>query len=171
MPFIKCVLYLAAIGVGGFLLGRVLPKGMFNAERFPYRPFGWERQGAVYDALGVRRWKERVPDMSAILPKLMPSKHMPANASSGDLLLMIRETCVAEFIHGLLCAAGFGCAAIWRGWGWALSVLYALVGNVPYIVIQRYNRPKLTRILRRVQARENVHEKCDDTELRHGTGA
>ena len=140
MKLVRCLLYLAAIGAGSFILGRVLPKRLFHWERFPFRPFGWEKNGSVYNKLGIRRWKEKVPDMSAILPKLMPSKKLP--------------TCVAEWIHGLLCVLGFGCVLIWDGlWGWAVSVIYAL-GNMPDILIQRYNRPKLVRILQITRERE-----------------
>ncbi len=169
--FVRCVLYLALIGVFSFLLGRALPKSLFHWDRFPFRLYGWEKQGSVYKALGVQRWKEKVPDMSVILPKLMPSKRLPKGAGPEELTLMVRETCVAEFIHALLCVAGFGCVFLWKGvWGWVASVLYVL-GNVPDIIIQRYNRPKLLRILQKVQARERTNEKCDHFELQHGTGA
>ncbi len=168
---IRCILYLAFIGAACFVLGRVLPKSAFDPDRPPFRLYGWEREGAAYNAIGVRKWKEKLPDMSAILPKAMPSKRLPKEPTPESLELMIRETCVAEWIHGLLCLLGFGCVLLWKGlWGWAVSVLY-FVGNVPFIIIQRYNRPKLTRILRRLREKESVHEKCDRFELRHGTGA
>ena len=168
---VKCLLYFALIGVFGFLLGRLLPKGMFRGDRFPFRPFRWEKQGSVYNLLGVRRWKEKVPDMSTILPRLMPSRNLPKDPTSAQLERIVQETCVAEWIHGLLCAAGFGCVLIWKGvWGWIVSAVYFL-GNIPFIIIQRYNRPKLMRILERVRAKERVHEKCDHSELQHGTGA
>lgn len=154
MKLVRCLLYLAAIGAGSFILGRVLPKNLFHWERFPFRPFGWEKNGSVYNKLGIRHWKEKVPDMSAILPKLMPSKKLPKDVSAPQLELMLEETCVAEWIHGLLCVLGFGCVLIWDGlWGWAVSVVYAL-GNMPDILIQRYNRPKLVRILQITRERE-----------------
>lgn len=169
--FLKCVLYLALIGASGFLLGRIMPKSRLSWDRFPFRVYGWEKQGSVYNALGVRKWKEKVPDMSVILPKLMPSKKLPKEAGVPELTVMLRETCVAELIHALLCVAGFGCVFLWRGaGGWIVSVLYFL-GNVPDIIIQRYNRPKLIRILQKVQARERTNEKSDYFELQHGTGA
>ena len=58
-----------------------------------------------------------------------------------------------------------------------MSVLYAL-GNLPYIIIQRYNRPKFVRLLKRLQAKEarctnkkqeNTREKGTYTELQYGT--
>lgn len=171
MNLIRCVLYFALIGASGFILGRVLPKSMFSGDKAPFKLMGWERDGAVYNKLGIRRWKEKVPDMSTILPKLMPSKKMPRDATTAQLELMVEETCVAEWIHGLLAIAGFGCVLIWKGlWGWVISIIYFL-GNIPFIIIQRYNRPKLMRILKRARARESINEKCDHLELQHGTGA
>ena len=169
--FIRCVIFFALIGASGFLLGRVLPKGIFHGDRFPFMCFKWERQGAVYNLLGVKKWKEKVPDMSRILPKVMPSKRLPRSFTAGQVELMVQETCVAEMTHTLLAVVGVGCVFLWKGfWGWAASVVYMLC-NIPDIIIQRYNRPKLMRILQRAREKESVHEKCDHLELQHGTGA
>jgi len=143
---------LAAIGFGMFLLGRVLPKVWFSGDRFPFRAFSFERDGRIYQVLGVARWKERLPDMSVLLPFLMPSKRLSGRPGLAELEGMIRETCVAEWTHGLLCVIGLVCAFFWRRIGRVLSVLFAL-GNLPYVIIQRYNRPRLSRLLRGMAAR------------------
>lgn len=71
---------------------------------------------------------------------------------------MIQETCIAEWVHGLLIVLGFGCIWIWDGMGgWIISVLYAL-GNLPYILIQRYNRPRLVKLLRGMRKKEGSTE-------------
>lgn len=156
MRLVRCLAYLAMIGASGFLLGRLMPKRLFRAGRFPFRLYAWEQEGKIYNRIGIRRWKEKVPDMSAILPWVMPSKKLPQNPTAEHVERMVQETCVAEWIHGLLCILGFGCVFIWKGfWGWAVSVLY-LLGNLPDILIQRYNRPKLVRILEREKAKESL---------------
>ncbi len=151
--FIMCVLYLAAIGSVGFVIGRVVPKRLFRGDRFPFRSFPWEKEGKVYQALGIRRWKEKVPDMSQIFPSLMPSKRVPDAATPAQVERMVQETCVAEGTHCVLSLLGFGCVFILKGvWGWVVSILY-LLGNLPYILIQRFNRPRLMRILQLMQAK------------------
>lgn len=151
---LKCLIYLVAVSIALFLLGRVLPKRWFHGERFPFRTFRFEKEGRIYHALGVRKWKDGFPDMSVILPFLMPSKKLPKNLTAAHVELMIQETCVAEWVHGLLCLLGFGCVFFWNTvGGWLLAALYAL-SNIPYIIIQRYNRPKLMRLLRRLVAKE-----------------
>ena len=54
---------------------------------------------------------------------------------------------MAEFIHVLLSILGFGAVFIWPGvWGWVIAIVYFLGGNLPFIIIQRYNRPRLQRL-------------------------
>lgn len=149
-----CALYLSAIGVAFFLFGRILPKEIFAYDRFPFHLSRFERDGHIYDALQIRRWKDGFPDMSVLIPSLIPSKKLPPIFTAAQIESMIRETCVAEWIHELLCLFGFGCVFLWKGiGGWLVSVLYAL-GNLPYILIQRYNRPRLVNLLRKTRERE-----------------
>ena len=154
MQFLFCACYLAAIGVLGFAAGRLIPKDRFCYSRPPFCPFAFERGGALYEALGIARWQSRVPDMSRLFPRLMPPKKMPAHPDEQTLLLMIRETCAAEATHAALMLAGLGVLAIWPcGWGAALYVVYAVFGNLIFIMIQRYNRPRLVRLYERICAR------------------
>ena len=84
--------------------------------------------------------------LGRILPKFIPPKKMTADYGS-RLPRMLQETCVAEFIHVLLSILGFGAVFIVGGaWGWIISIVYFLAGNLPYIIIQRYNRPRLLRL-------------------------
>ncbi len=149
MEFVNCVIYTAAIGVGSFVLGRLMPISWFHEDCFPYRGYLWEREGKVYQALGIRKWQNKVPDMSKIFPQIMQEKKMTHHYQE-DLPLMIKETCIAEFIHVLLCIAGLAYIGIWPGiWGKIISVLYILA-NIPYILIQRYNRPRFLKLQERL---------------------
>ena len=150
MYALHCIVYIASIGIFGFVLGRLMPKRWFDHTRFPYRAAEFERDGQVYEALGIRRWQNRVPDMSRIFPHLMPPKRMTAHLDAQTLLVMIRETCVAELIHWLLFFAGLAIPAIWPGvWGAVVCVFYCIFGNLIFILIQRYNRPRLVRLYAR----------------------
>ena len=157
MQFLKCACYLAALGVLSFVLGRLVPKTWFDYTRFPYRPFAFERDGRVYESLGIARWQSRVPDMSRIFPKLMPPKKMPLRPDGQTLLVMIRETCAAEATHALLILAGLGVIAIWPGaWSVLLYLVYAIFGNLIFIFIQRYNRPRLVRLYERKRTKRSM---------------
>lgn len=178
--FFRCVFYLAAVGVLFFLIGRILPKRWFRHDRFPYRLLKPEKNGSVYRLLAVHRWKEKFPDMSVFLPGMIPSKKLPETMNAFQAERMVQETCIAEFIHSLLCITGLGCVIIWKGIGGiSIAVLYVLA-NLPYCVIQRYNRPKLVKIwmtLRvkeidnRKMEQEGIHEERSDIKLQYGARA
>lgn len=150
MPkFLSCVIYLALAGIVGFVLGRILPKRWFRADRFPYRPFQFEQNGNLYLKLKIRKWQNRIPDMSKILPGTMPAKSLAAGYGAADLTRMIQETCVAEFIHVLLCVAGCFCVLLWKSWGGVIVAVLYILGNLPFVFVQRFNRPRLQRLLAR----------------------
>lgn len=141
----KCLVYLAVIGVLGFLLGRVLPYHWLKEETFPYQSFAFEHQGQIYEKIGIRKWQNQIPDMSKLFPKLMPAKKLEGNVPE-RLPVMIKETCVAELIHVLLGIAALYCLHLWKGIGGVcITVLYE-IGNLPFIIVQRYNRPRMMKL-------------------------
>lgn len=157
--FLKCLAYLAGVGMASFLIGRILPKSWFQYERFPYRSFSFEKNGKIYEKIKIRKWKDVLPDMSRIFPKLIPSKRPASVMTAEQINDMIRETCVAEFIHTLLCVMGIGCIFLWDGTGGiSLCVLYIL-GNIPFNLIQRYNRPKFIRVLDKMNTKKKTDKK------------
>ena len=156
MRVFYCLCYAAGLGVVSFVLGRLVPKEWFDYTRFPYRSFAFEKGGKIYEAIGIAKWQSRVPDMSRIFPKLMPAKKIPARPDEQTLLIMIRETCAAEATHTLLMLAGLGVIVIWPCvWGVMLYLVYAILGNLIFIIIQRYNRPRLVRLYERKRAKRS----------------
>lgn len=155
---LKCIFYLAVVGLIFFLVGRIIPKKWLRYDRFPYRPFAFEKDGKIYHTLRIHRWREKLPDMSKILPGMIPSKKLPKKATSEQLERMVQETCVAELIHNLLCILGFGSVLLWKGaGGWLIALLY-MMGNIPFSIIQRYNRPKLVQIMQKLKYREKIRQ-------------
>lgn len=68
MKLLKCAIYLALTGIVGFFSGRIMPKRWIKPEKGWFRSFSFENNGAVYEKLGIRKWQNRVPDMSRVLP-------------------------------------------------------------------------------------------------------
>ena len=153
---IFCFAYAAALGVLSFFLGRLLPKRWLHPEKFPFRTYTWEDK--LWKALQIRKWQAKVPDMSRLFKKLMPEKKLTQQTVQ-ELPLMIEETCVAELTHGLLCIAGLFLLKIWPGTGGVfLTVIYIVFGNLPFLLIQRYNRPRLQKLLARQTRRTSRKE-------------
>lgn len=151
MGFWKCVAYLCGTGVLGFLGGRLLSKKQMNPETGLFRCRQREEGGRVYEKLGIRKWHKRLPDMSRILPFLMPPKNLQGDYKN-RLDEMIQETCVAEVVHILVSLLGLFCLDLWPGIGGVVMVLiHTMLLNVPFILIQRYNRPRLMRLRNKLQ--------------------
>lgn len=163
----RCIAYMALWGLACFPLGRLI-KGMKpDWERPPYAPWGWEDSGRFYEKLGIRRWKDFLPDVSRLFSFIVPRKAFSGRPDAAKLRDMLMETCVAERVHVILCVAGLAMPVLWPGpWGWALYGVYVLLGNVPFIMIQRYNRPRFQRMLSAAEARERrlVHAGTDTFE-------
>lgn len=154
--FTRCVRFLIVNGIGGFLLGRLLPKTWFRGDAFPYRRLPFEQDGKIYARLKVRHWQKRVPDMSRIFPWIMPKKAITGDVAR-QLPRMIQETCVAECIHALVSLTGLYCIRLWPGIGGiTMAVIHFLLFNLPYIIIQRYNRPRLMGLAARLEGKEGI---------------
>ena len=152
---LRCALYAAALGVVAFVAGRLLPKRWFDGGAFPYRDWPFERGGNIYRKLYIQRWQNRVPDMSRLFKRLMPPMRIERIISAAQAERMVQETCVAECVHVALCVAGLYCLRLWPGRGGRLFYLvYVLLGNLPFIMIQRFNRPKLRLMAEKLRRRE-----------------
>lgn len=157
MGVVKCIVYIAVSGCVAFVLGRIAPKSWFHADRFPFRTYEWESK--VWKAIRIKQWQAKLPDMSRILDFFLPDNEiLPlkkiTESSLKNLPLMIQETCVSELTHAFLCFSGLAMLWIYPGWGGVLiTFLYVFLGNLPFVWIQRFNRPRLERALAQQDAR------------------
>ena len=163
--FAKCVIWLLALALLAHPLGQALPRRWFDGERFPYRCYKWEKQGRIYTRIGVERWKTLVPDMSRLLPDMVKKQVDPTAVTASQVELLVQETCVAEAVHTASSLLGLLCLRLWPGWGGVIVwAVWFLLGNLPFILIQRYNRPRLLRLrslLQRREQRKGRHEHTD----------
>ena len=122
-----------------------LPRKWFHWDRFPYRTFSWEREGRVYEAMGIRRWKDRLPDKSKHTKKTF-TKQMKGHDSIDGLVRFLQETC------GRACPLVSAApklplySYVPTGFGAAVTVLYAL-SNLPSFSSSGTTAPRLQRLL------------------------
>ena len=144
MKFLSCIRYILTLGVVSFVTGRLMPKRWFHADHFPWHCDPSEQH--LWKILRVRQWQGKAPDMSRLFPHLIPPKKITEETIT-DLPRMIEETCVAEWTHIALSVAGLAMLRIWPGVGGiCITLIYILLGNLPFIIIQRYNRPRLQKL-------------------------
>lgn len=168
--FWRCIVYAIVLALLAHPLGQALP-GRFRPEKAPFRPWKWEKNGRIYAKLGIDKWKKLVPDMSRILPDMV-KKELPAGSGALDVHqaeTLVQETCRAEVVHGASCLLGLAFLRLWPGWGGAVVLaVWVLLANLPFILIQRYNRPRLMRLaslLRKKEQRRGDKNARTDTDL------
>lgn len=113
------------------------------------RQRSFENGGRWYrDRLRIHRWKDRLPEAGALFAGGMSKRELPAFDAAG-LELFARETRRAELAHwwALLCGPLF---ALWNPpLATALLIAYGVLVNLPFVLIQRYNRFRIEALLAR----------------------
>ncbi len=159
----SAIYYLIIISLLAHPIGESLPRSWFSPSRFPFKEYKWEKNTRLYERLRVSAWKDDVPDMSKRCKNMLP-KAINAKVRSQDIHALIIETCVAELVHYVLSLLSFVVLSILQNvMGAVICLIYILLGNLPFILIQRYNRPRLTRLYERLRLREEKlnHENTD----------
>lgn len=132
-----------------------LPDKYLDASRFPFRTFAWERGGAFYRLLLVHRWKKFLPDGGAIRGPEYRKKSLE-RISEAHLRWFLVESCRAEAGHflAILPFWTFGFIGppevIWY------MLAYSLAINIPCVLVQRYNRPRMMDVLARRYAQKET---------------
>lgn len=140
------LLYLAA----GFIHVRI-PLARFDPNGWLFRTRRWEEDGELYDRIfHIKAWKEMLPDGAALFRDGFRKKHM-GSRDHEYCDKFVLETCRAESLHSTLIAVA-PLFFLWNEWRVAvLMIPFAVLANLPCVVTQRFNRPRL----RRLQVRGN----------------
>jgi glycosyl-4,4'-diaponeurosporenoate acyltransferase len=139
----------AVVGYGAH---RLPPRVVARDNRLT-RLRSWERSGRAYEALGIRRWKDRLPEAGAVFGGGVSKRALPGRGAD-DLERFAAETRRAELVHWSipLITPVF---ALWNPPAlFAAMVAYSVLANAPCIAIQRFNRARLARVLDRRSQRE-----------------
>jgi len=98
--------------------------------------------------LHIHRWKDRLPDAGDLFRGGTSKRHLPAYDAAG-LEHFARETRRAELAHWW----ALSCGPLFVLWNPPLAsgllIAYGVAVNLPFIVIQRYNRFRIEALLRR----------------------
>lgn len=130
------------------------PHRWFARDTWVTRPRRWERDGRLYEQLGIKRWKDRFPEAGGAFGG-MSKRRLPDGRVDG--LVRFAEECRrGEWAH-IACAAGALLFFLWNPW-WVAAVMvgYGVAVNAPFVAIQRYNRLRIGRALGRRTSRSTA---------------
>lgn len=132
-----------------------LPDHFFSPDTFLFRTYGFEQEGRIYQKLfKVQKWKHLLPDGAAAWKKKGFRKKKLQNMEPENLSRFLLESSRAEMTHWLAILPFwvFGlfmpASAIW------MMFLYAIAANLPCIITQRYNRPRIERLLNKMNVKK-----------------
>ena len=127
----------------------ILPDHFFQKTSLLYRTRKWEAEGQFWQShFKVKKYAKYIPEGSRILGNGFYKRKLQ-HKEMNYLETFILETKRAEFTHWLsILPSGlfFFWNPVWAGW---IMVIYALMFNVPIILVQRYNRPRLEKVFNR----------------------
>ena len=134
-----------------------LPSSFFDCKKSRFKAKEWERGGRWYrDNLKINVWKDRLPQH---IKKDGFSKAHITNMSVEYLDEFIMETCRGEWFHLNNCLCGIFTMVL-NPFGWNFGITFlVLLGNVPFGIIQRYNRFRLLVVRKKVLRDQAAHQK------------
>ena len=151
-----CFVLWLVFQAGAAILCLNLPDNAFRPDAFFFRSHSWEKNGQLYETLfAVKRWKHLLPDGGAVWKKKGYQKKRLTDFSEQNLNRFLVESARGEFSHWLAILPFwvFGLFAppevIW------IMLVYALAINMPCIIAQRYNRPRILALM--VHRKSSAH--------------
>lgn len=132
-----------------------IPLGWIDPNHWFFQTFSWEKGGEIYQKLfKVRSWKRFIPNGSRLYRNAFSIKNLPTN----EIMYLERwliESIRAEICHWVMILPGF-LFFLWNNvtLGWTM-VAYACLNNLVPIVMQRFNRPRMRKLIDQYQ-RKNL---------------
>lgn len=140
---------------------RLLPKSWFDFNNRIY--FVSEKEKNFLVKIGIRKWKDKIPDLGNTV-KFKKSKLVDSK-NTDYLKKFITETCYGEILH-IFCilSALLSLFFVPRAFVFKMALPIALIYsflNIPSILIQRYNRPRLVKQLARLERNDCLSSEAE----------
>jgi len=124
----------------GFVFDRIMNNKVdYNRKWFQVSP----AEIRFYNAIKVKRWKNRMP---AYDPELFSTQNHTWDE-------IVQAMCQAELVHETIVVLSFLpiMLTIWWGefWVFLITSVFAALIDLSFVMMQRYNRPRLLRLIKR----------------------
>jgi len=129
----------------------LITRRQLNPHNFWFRQRPFERR--LYRSLRVRRWKEKMPTYDP--RKFSLEQNTPEQ--------IIQNSCEAELVHEVIAVASFIPLLASCFWGalpvFIVTSLLAAGFDCCFVIIQRYNRPRLQQYLLRCKSKADRRQR------------
>ena len=133
---------------GAALLSLKIPDKDLSSNNFYFKEHSFERDGKFYEQVFfVKRWKKFLPDGGATLGGGYAKKNL-TDFSEENLNQFLIESCRAEFTHVIAIFPFWVFGFFASGKVVLIMFIYALLVNIPCIIVQRYNRPRIKKLMK-----------------------
>lgn len=134
------------------LIALIIPDKAYRYDSFFYRSHRFEKEGKLYDSLfAIKKWKHLLPDGGSILKKRGFKKKNLTDYSEANLKKFLVESARGELTHWLAVIPFWIFGFFAPFYMIFIMLAYALIVNLPCIIVQRYNRPRIIRILNKMK--------------------
>ena len=138
-------------------LGIQFPPQWIQPDLWLYKERSWEKGGMLYQKLfRVRSWKAKLPDGGSLFRDDFKMSELGV-LNEQTLQRWILETCRSVLVHWFAMFPA-GLFFLWNKWQVGIvMIIYAFTVNIIPIIVQRYNRPRLKRLLDLVR-KKNIQQ-------------
>lgn len=138
------------IHLGVSSLVSVAPVAFVNVFAGIYRVKRWETRTKLYGRLGVRKWKDRLPEARKWFRKGKTAAHLREPTQWERFEKQTNRSELSHWLQMLAAPFFFLFNPPWAGW---VMVAYAIMFNFPFIIVQRYNRIRIMRMKKHLYMR------------------
>ena len=105
----------------------------------------------------VHKWKKFSPDGGAYFKEGFSKRHLKEKNLSyyEKFLIETRRAELTHYLQMLPAPIFFLFNPVWVGW---FMIAYAILFNIPFILIQKYNQPRIKKLMIKTRSRQNNAE-------------
>lgn len=147
---VLCFVLWFIIQLGAALICRKLPDRWLRYDSTLFRAYPIEDGGKIYEHIfKIRKWKRLLPDGAALSSSGYRKRHIN-DFSQENLEKFLLESCRGELTHWIPLLSFWVFGFFTPPTAIPIMLVYALISNLPCIIAQRYNRPRVKKLLDKI---------------------
>ncbi len=135
---------------GRIILGNVTKLFKINQNHWWFREKGFEKR--LYELLQVTKWKDKALTYN-------PESFSMKAHTLDEIAAVMTKSEVDHWVNEVVSLVSILFSLVWgEAWIFVITAIFAMLFDAQFIVIQRYNRPRILRLLEKKSRREKKKE-------------